>query len=141
MKVSTTLFWIIALVWGGFVLLLTLLPGYTPLVSKLMTAIGGTETAQAFGHIGLFSSLTLVLWSALRTWLASHMALLGAMGTALLIGTTTELTQWYIPYRGATLVDLFANWLGTFMVGFAIAYGLYLRYGGNESARWSSTGH
>jgi len=39
-----------------------------------------------------------------------------ATGVALAVGTTTEALQLIIPGRGATLLDLGANWLGIFIV-------------------------
>ncbi len=139
MKYVTLFFWLVALAWGGCVMLLTLSPGYMPVVHHATLVFVG-DTAQALGHIGLFASLTLVLWAALRTWISAHLSLLLAMGIAIFLGTATELSQGYIPYRGATLVDLFANWLGAFFTGFSIAYTLYILEK-MKSARWVFTRH
>jgi VanZ family protein len=49
-------------------------------------------------------------------WLPRQRAILLAAGIALAIGTTTEVLQIIIPSRGATLLDLGANWLGIFAV-------------------------
>ena len=109
-------------VWGLFVLLLTTLPGNTPLVSFLTNFIGGTEESGMVGHLGLFAILTLMSWRALTNWFAAHHALLMAMAAALLLGTTTEFFQWFVTGRSSTLYDLFANWLGVFATGFAASY-------------------
>jgi VanZ family protein len=45
-----------------------------------------------------------------------------AMMAALLLGTTTELFQWFVTDRTASLSDLLANWLGVFISGFMVSF-------------------
>ncbi len=120
--VLTPLHWLAMAVWGVFVLLLTTLPGNVPLVKELADAIGGTETSSVMGHCSLFAILTLLSWRALAGWFNWRHALLMAMAAALLLGTTTELFQWFVSSRTSTLMDLLANWLGVFVSAFSITY-------------------
>ncbi|MBZ0297903.1 MAG: VanZ family protein [Anaerolineae bacterium] len=120
--VLSPLSWIGMLVWGVFVLLLTTLPGSVPLVRVLAAAIGNNENSGVFGHIGLFTILTLLTWRALCQWFRPHHALLIAMSFALLTGTSTELFQWFVIDRDSNISDLMGNWLGVFSMGFAISF-------------------
>ena len=114
--------WAGMLVWGLFVLLLTTLPGYVPPVNVLSSLFGGTELTGVIGHLGLFSLLTALAWLALCQWFAMRQALLVAMMLALLLGTTTELFQWFVADRFSTLSDLLANWLGVFVSAFLVSF-------------------
>ena len=114
--------WMGMLVWWVFVLLLTVLPGHAPLVRVLAGAIGGTEISSVAGHTALFIILTLLSWRALSQWFGVRQALMLAMLFALLLGTSTELLQWFVSDRSMTLSDLLGNWLGVFIAGFAISF-------------------
>ncbi len=114
--------WATLLVWGVMVLLLTTLPGYVPPVSVLSSWFGGTELTGVVGHLGLFALLTGLLWLALRQWFNARWSLVLAMAAALLLGTTTELFQWFVAGRYASLSDLLANWLGVFISGFLVSF-------------------
>jgi hypothetical protein len=116
--------WLGMAVWGLFVLLLTMLPGQVPLVKVLSDMIGGTESAGMVGHLGLFAILTLLTCRALMQWFSPRYAVPVAMMGALLLGTTTEFFQWFVLDRHSTIGDLFANWLGVFVIGFAVSYWL-----------------
>ncbi len=118
----TPLHWLMMAVWGVFVLLLTMLPGHVPLVRVLAGAIGGTETSAVLGHIALFALLTLFTWRALVTWFHWRQAIIMALAAGLLLGTTTELFQWFVSSRDATITDLLANWLGVFASAFVITW-------------------
>lgn len=108
--------------WGVFVLALTMLPRSIPVVYRLSDALGGTNATDTFGHLALFASLTAVLWFASLHWMPSHYGLLLAMGITLMVGTGTEFYQWFMSSRSADIEDLMANWLGAFVVGFAVSY-------------------
>ncbi len=69
------------------------------------------------GHI-LWFALLVVLWRwtlTMRFYPSS--ALLLAILIALVVGTSTEFAQTLVPGRGATLVDLLANYMG---IAFAV---------------------
>lgn len=108
--------------WGLFVLLLTTLPGTTPLVHDLSAWIGDSEDSGMVGHMGLFAILTLLTWRVLARQFDARRAILLAMILALLLGTTTEFLQWFVFARNASFSDLVANWFGVFIVGFIILY-------------------
>lgn len=110
--------WSLLVVWAAVVLALTTMPDGVLPVRALTRLIGGTELATVAGHAGLFALLTLLLWLALRGWFGEHQASLLALVGALLAGTATELFQWFVDGRNATLTDLLANWLGAFVTVF-----------------------
>jgi VanZ family protein len=69
------------------------------------------------GHI-LWFALLVVLWRWMLTMrFHSSSALLLAILIALVVGTSTEFAQKFVPGRGATVVDLLANFVG---IGFAV---------------------
>ena len=119
--------WLGMAVWGLFVLLLTTLPANVPLVKVFTDMIGGTESAGMVGHVGLFSILTLLTCRALMQWFSPRYAVPIAMMGVLLLGTITEFFQWFVLDRHSTMGDLFANWLGVFMMGFLVSYWYGLR--------------
>jgi hypothetical protein len=119
--------WLGMAAWGLFVLLLTTLPGNVPLVKVLAEFIGGTDSSAMVGHVSLFAILTLLTWRALTQWFDARYAVLMAIVAALLIGTSTEVFQWFVSERNATLADLFSNWLGAFMIGFVVSVRLSLQ--------------
>ena len=74
------------------------------------------------GHIGWFG-LLVVLWRwTLVTRFHTTSALVLAVLIALVVGTSTELAQTLIPNRGATLVDLLANYVGIVLAVVAVRY-------------------
>jgi VanZ family protein len=119
--------WLMMALWGLLVMLLTTLPGETPLVQTLTQLIGGTEFSSVMGHMMLFLLLTVLLYMALQQWVAARYAVLVAMLFVLMLGTTTEFFQWFVTGRDSTIADLIANWLGVFVAGFLIDHLLLLR--------------
>jgi VanZ family protein len=120
-KMYFALRWTMMLAWGVIVLLLTTLPGSIPPVNVLSGLLGGTALTGLIGHLGLFALLTGLIWLALCQWFTTRQALMLAVMAALLLGTTTELFQWFIADRDSSLNDLLANWLGVFMSGFMVS--------------------
>jgi hypothetical protein len=119
--------WLSMAAWATLVLLLTTLPGDTTLVKSLSWLIGGTELSGVIGHMALFLLLTALVWVALRQWFRARTAVLLAMAFTLLLGTSTELLQWFVAGRTLSLADLLANWLGAFVAGFAVQQVLLVR--------------
>jgi hypothetical protein len=109
-RLSLLLFFSIAAI------ILTTLPGTTRLIHGLAELWGYSESTAAALHCGLFALLTLVWFRLAILWLPRPRAILVAAGVALAVGTTTEALQLIIPGRGATLLDLGANWLGILAV-------------------------
>jgi hypothetical protein len=113
---------IILLIWGLFALVLTTQTDQVPVVKLVGSTIGSTEVGATIGHAGLFGVLTLLCYLALAIFMQRHSALLLALVGVLLLATTTELFQTVVSGRSSSLSDLLANWLGIFIVSFAIAY-------------------
>lgn len=123
---------LVTLAWAGIAVYLTTQPGYNPLVQWFNRTIARTLVGGTLGHLALFASVTLIGYIGLRGWCNRPLALGLAMLGALTAGTGTEVYQLLVDGRQATLTDLLANWLGVFMVGFALVSGmlaLSVRYG------------
>ena len=101
--------WLSVAVWGILVLLLTTLPGDAPLVKSLRWLVGNTEVSDSVGHASLFLLLTALVWVALRQWFRARTALYLAMAFTLLLGTSTELFQWFVAGRYSSVADLLAE--------------------------------
>lgn len=71
------------------------------------------EIALTSAHIIGFSLLTLVWWWAFHATLPTPRALLLAVLIALPLGFITEILQTLVPDRGASLLDMAANWLSS----------------------------
>jgi hypothetical protein len=110
--------------WAAAALYLTTQPGSDPLVEWFNRTLAQTLVGATLGHAGLFASVTLVGYLGLRAWCSRSLALGLAMLTALAAGTGTEFYQLLVAGRDASLTDLLANWLGVFMVGFALVSGM-----------------
>jgi VanZ family protein len=113
---------IILLVWAVFALILTTQTDQIPVVALMVSTIGSSEIGATIGHAGLFGTLTLLCYLALGTLMRQHTALLLASAAVLIIATVTELFQAAVSGRSSSLSDLLANWLGVFIVSFAVAY-------------------
>jgi hypothetical protein len=108
-----------ALAWTVLILMLTLLPGEKgSIVGRTSAFFGGTDLSDAMGHVVLFGVLSLLSYRAARIGLSPRAALLLTLAVALALGAVSELLQIYVPERGATLIDIAANWLG--VMGFAL---------------------
>ena len=112
----------IVLAWGLLVVLLTTLPGDLPVMRALFSVTRRIRFSDTIGHAALFGISTALIWQLLHRWLRPHHALLLAMATVLAVGASTEVYQWYVASRSASMSDMLANWLGVFIVGFVISY-------------------
>ncbi len=120
---------LLALIWVGLALLLTMQSAQTPLVHLMRLTIARTELGATIGHAGLFGVVMLLVYFGLRTVLSRRLALLLALAITLLLGTGTEFYQIVLSSRDASLTDLLANWLGAFVIGFALLFGQGFRQG------------
>jgi hypothetical protein len=110
--------------WAALAVFVTTQPGSTPLVQFLNRTLAQSSLGGAIGHGGLFAMLTGISYLGWRGWCSRPLALGLAMLGALLAGTGTEFYQFMVDGRNATLIDLLANWLGVFMVGFGLVCGM-----------------
>jgi hypothetical protein len=119
---------IVMLVWALFVVTLTTQTDSVPVVHMMVALIGRTELGATIGHASLFGLLTVIGYAALALWLPRRYALLLAMGISLTLGTATEFYQQQVAGRSSSLSDLLANWLGVFVAGFVVMYGMARPY-------------
>jgi VanZ family protein len=109
--------WFAALGWTALVCVLMLLPGEDSAAKDTSDLFGGTDLTDAIGHALLFGMLAGLLFRAWSQHLPARRALGWALGVTLLLGTGLEVTQSWIPERGAALLDFGANWLGALLIG------------------------
>ena len=112
--------WLLTAGWTALTLYLMLSSGgESTIIERLSELAGGTDLAEASGHLALFGILA-VLWYASLTELVSvRWAMFLASLVALLLGVGTELGQSVTEGRGASLFDLVTDG-----VGISIALGL-----------------
>jgi hypothetical protein len=113
--------------WLSLALALTMLPKSVPLIDYVTDSFFGTTIGATIGHAGLFGMLGLLLYFVLQNRLSKSSALMVAVLVALVLGTGTEVYQVVLADRDAALTDLLANWLGVFVVGFAVSYMISVR--------------
>ncbi len=115
---SAVVAWLAVLVWLALMGFLMLAPGEGTPVEDISRAFGGTDVTDALGHVVLFGVLIALLAHALGFHVAPGRALGLAAGSAFVLGAVLELTQLAAVARGATPLDLMANWFGV-LVGAA----------------------
>lgn len=113
---------LVLVIWGVFAIYLTTQSAGNPLIDFMASTIGSTEAGDLIGHAGLFAVLTAVGYLALSLKLKPRQAIVIAMVVTLAIGIITEIAQGNAIGRTVSAADLLANWLGTFVVGFCVAY-------------------
>jgi hypothetical protein len=118
-----------AVVLSGLMIVFTTLPGDTPLVTNTSKLLGGTDLTDAIGHTVLMGLLTTAWYGCALHFMRSKYAVGTAALIALTLGTSSELFQTLIPERGATFLDLAANWLGVlcFLLWLQLSSGITLR--------------
>jgi VanZ family protein len=104
--------WGSAGLWLALVVFLMLSPGKDSLAEDLSGMFGASEITDALGHVFLFSVLTALLAQALSFHLPGERAITVAAGFVLLLGSVLEPSQLLVYERGASLLDLGANWTG-----------------------------
>jgi VanZ family protein len=112
--------WILTITWTILTLYLTLSPsGDGTTVTWVSRLFGGTETTDAIGHV-IINAILAFLWC----WTISLYSTRQKTAQLILIGGivwcfVAELSQFFVPSRGASLLDLAANMLGV-LIGLAI---------------------
>jgi VanZ family protein len=122
--------WTLTLAWTALAVMLMLSPsgdGTTvTTVSWVSELFGGSETTDAIGHI-IINTVLALLWC----WTLSLYATTAKTTRIVLIGGIiwcfgAELSQFFIPERGTSLIDLVANIIGV-LIGLMI-YRLLLAF-------------
>jgi VanZ family protein len=112
--------WTLTLIWTALTVKLMLSPsGDGTTVSWVSKLFGGTETTDAIGHI-IINAILAFLWC----WTISLYTSTAKMSRIILIGGIiwcfgAELSQFLVPNRGASLIDLGANIVGV-LIGLII---------------------
>jgi VanZ family protein len=121
--------WLLAGLWTALVCYLLLWPSAGTPVHDVSAFFGGTDLTDAAGHCLLAFVETLLLYGVLCHYWAARRALLWTLASALALGLALELAQNWTPTRGATLMDIGANWLGVGLSGLVsrIVFPLNLR--------------
>jgi len=124
---SAALAWLAVAAWLALVEFLMLAPGEGTPVEDVSRAFGGTDLTDALGHVVLFGVLIALLAHALGFHVVPGRALSLAVGSAFVLGAALELAQLAAVERGATLLDVAANWLGV------LAGAVLVRANGDQS--------
>lgn len=117
---SPTVRWILTLAWTAITVSLMLSPsGDGTTVSWVSKLFGGTEVTDAVGHI-IINAILALLWC----WTISLYTTTVKMTRIVLFGGIiwcfgAELSQFFVPGRGASLLDLVANIVGV-LIGLMI---------------------
>ncbi|MDH5570473.1 MAG: VanZ family protein [Gammaproteobacteria bacterium] len=120
-RIAVLIGWLAALSWTLLVVISLLKPGKENLATEYSMAafftsffsypLSGWDVIEAIYHILLFVILTAIWFWLCGFYFNDRKALLIALGIALALGTTTEISQYFV-YRGSRLFDLLANYLG-----------------------------
>lgn len=114
LKQSPTVRWVLTILWSILTLILFLTPSGdgTP-VTFISELFGGTTLTDAIGHVIIHSALSFLwLWTA-HLYIQDPARMIISGGVVL--ATTGELLQLYIPGRGSSLLDMVANSIGIFI--------------------------
>jgi hypothetical protein len=111
-----------ALIWLAVILVLLELPSDIPFIDSLSKFFGGTETTDAVGHAVIFCITAFVFRWALSQVASARTAALWSIGISGMLGVLTELMQFNTRFRGVTMLDIGANWLGVVIAGVWFAY-------------------
>jgi VanZ family protein len=130
---SATVRWTLTLIWTALTASLLLSPsGRGTPVSFISQLFGGTDTSDAVGHV-IITTILALLWC----WTISLYATTAQTTGLILIGGIVwgfgaELSQHFVPERGASLLDLGANTLGV-LIGLVV-YRLLIAFLSHEGA-------
>ena len=117
---SSAVRWTLTIIWTALAIKLMLSSsGDGTAVSWVSKLFGGTETIDAIGHI-IINAILALLWC----WTISLYTSTAKMTRIVLIGGIiwcfgAELSQFFVPERGASLIDLVANIVGV-LIGLMI---------------------
>lgn len=122
--------------WLALVVFLMLSPGEDSLAEDLSGAFGASEITDALGHMILFGVLTALTAHALSFHLPGERAVTIAVGVVLALGSVLEPAQLLVYERGASLLDLGANWTGALISAWLVRrYALVARPEGTPRPR------
>jgi len=111
--------WALTLVWTAIAAVLMVSPGNNgSTVDDVSNLFGGTELTDAIGHV-IITAILAVFWC----WTINLYTISTKTTRSILIGGIVwsfgaELSQYFVPERGTSLLDLAANILGV-LIGIA----------------------
>ncbi|HML23804.1 MAG TPA: VanZ family protein [Aggregatilinea sp.] len=119
--------WALTLTWTATAASLMLSPsGEGTTVTWVSKLFGGTETTDAVGHV-IINSILGFLWAwTMSLYTSSANTTRIVLVGGLIWGFTAEGTQYFVPGRGTSLLDLAANILGV-SVGVSL-FRLFIHY-------------
>lgn len=115
--------WFLVAVWTSLVLVALLTPGRHARAGDLSFSnflatffsfeMSGHDKIEATVHSFFFAVLSAIWYWALVNYYSSRIALIRSITICVVLGVSTEITQYFIG-RGSVLIDLLANLLGMF---------------------------
>jgi VanZ family protein len=105
--------WLATAAWTVLTLYLLLSPGGdSTVVERLSGLTGGSDLAEASGHLVLFGILAVLWYLSLTDLMSARSAMYIAGLIALLVGAGTEVGQREIHARGASILDVVTDGVG-----------------------------
>lgn len=120
--------WTLTFTWSTITASLMLSPsGNGTMVSTISKLFGGTETTDAIGHV-IISIILAFLWCwAISLYVSVPEATRLVLSGGIIWGFVAELSQYFVPERGTSLLDLGANTLGV-LIGLTVYRWLAAQY-------------
>ncbi len=128
-RVLMVVSWVITLGWTAVLIYLLLKPGSDttatqPFLSSFFRMeFSRTDLVEAVAHVGMFGILTLLWQRTLARHCTTRCAILASIVFAGLLGTTTEVGQFFVA-RSSLALDLAANYTG---IGLSMVFLVLLR--------------
>jgi len=113
---SHFLAWFLCFSWLGLLGILLLSSG-TGIISQISGLFGGSEVTDAIGHVVMMTVNFLLIYGVFSRYTAAKQAQTIATVLVIVLGLGLELGQLWIPFRGVSLIDILAVFIG---VGIAI---------------------
>jgi hypothetical protein len=101
--------WFLWLIWTAMLCYLLLWPSEGTAIRQISLFFGGEDITDAFGHLILVFVETNLVYSLLIHYFPQPRAMLYSLCGTLVFAFMLETAQYYIPGRGAALIDFVAN--------------------------------
>ena len=113
-----------------FLLCILMLSPSDGTVRDISLLFGGLEITDAVGHVILIGIECMLLYQVMVLYLSDRLAQKLAVVSTLIFGIILEVSQLWIPSRGASLIDIIAAF-----VGVGLAYMIIMRWSKLDGSR------
>lgn len=119
-KIPRPLSWLLWIGWTALLCFLLLSPS-DGTVRNVSMLFGGLELTDAIGHVIMLGVECTLFYGVIQHYRPPQQALKFAVGITLLFGIALETAQFWIPSRGASLIDFVAAGVGVWIAYFFIS--------------------